>query len=60
MDRGDHLVHVVRVVSLPGNHDLPAVAQALNTLRFLFGFGQARQEHGRQDGYDRNDDQEFD
>ena len=59
MDRRDDMVVIVRVVSLPCDHDLAAVAQALDTLGFRLGPGQRRQKHGRQNGDDGDNYQEF-
>ena len=43
-----------------GQTQLPEIAVAIGLLPLLFGFGQRGQEHSREDGNDRDDDQQLD
>ncbi|MFM1945023.1 MAG: hypothetical protein RI897_4005 [Verrucomicrobiota bacterium] len=55
-----HLVLVVRREDTEGQADLLEVIHAGDTLGLGFGFGQCRQEHTRQDGNDRDHDEQLD
>jgi len=55
-----HLVHVVVRVQSPSHHELLAVIETHDGLRFLLGTVQDGQQHGGQDGDDGDDDQQFD
>jgi hypothetical protein len=45
---------------LDGQPELPEVAQAIDALGAVLGFGSSRQQHRREDGDDRNHDQQLD
>ena len=49
----------VILVHRPGQRQLFVIAQALSPQRLAFGFRQSRQEQGRQDGDDRDHDQQL-
>lgn len=51
---------VVAGVEVGGVAELFVAVEAVNLLRFAFGLGERGQKHGREDGDDRDDDEQFD
>ena len=47
-------------VQLHVQSDLPQIVQAGGSIRLRFGFCQSRQQHGREDGDDRDNHEQFD
>ena len=52
---------IIRIVRIDLNHlcNLFQIGRAENRLGFLLRLAQCRQQHPRQDRYDRDDDEEF-
>ena len=55
---------ILGIIVVVGIHDhrqpdLLVVVEALDRLGLGFGFGEGRQQHRRQDGYDRDDHEQF-
>jgi hypothetical protein len=49
----------LRGIGKTGEGQLPDVVQALDLLRLAFGRGQHRQQEGRKNANDGNDDEQF-
>lgn len=57
VESDDDPVGVVMKIHVPSHHELPFVVHAIDTLRLLFRFAQRRQQHGRKNGDDGDDNE---
>src|SRR5690242_9073067 len=55
----EHAAVIIRHIKISRQPKLPLIGKTGNLVRLLFGPGQRRQEHGRQDRNNRDDDQEL-
>ena len=57
---GGEKLFVVVGVNVGGENELTGVIEAIGAIGIFFGAGKRRQEKGRENGDDRDDDEEFD
>jgi hypothetical protein len=56
----NQIIIPISIVHGTGNRDLVLIAEAIRTRGFALGLGQRGQQHGREDGNDRDNNEQFD